>query len=237
LRTAAPPPDELVKLNVGGARFETSRAVLTKVEDSMLGRMFGRCDAMLQADPLDGSIFIDRDGERFGMLLDFLRDLDGSHMQRTIRALPEAAQDAMVQELDYFGLEVAVFGERPWTDDATFRPGPEMSEVRSYCAAVLIAGGRVIVFGGSGNDTTEVLDVQTMAFTAGPDMLMGRYGCAAVQIDAERVLVVGGADDDGEDLNTTEILYLSTLTLTPGPNMQSARLWCAAVALDARNCP
>jgi hypothetical protein len=47
--------------------------VLTKVEDSMLGRMFGRRDAMLQADPLDGSIFIDRDGERFGMLLDFLR--------------------------------------------------------------------------------------------------------------------------------------------------------------------
>jgi len=59
MKASAPPPDEVVKLNVGGARFETSRAVLTKVEDSMLGRMFGRCDAMLQADPLDGSIFID----------------------------------------------------------------------------------------------------------------------------------------------------------------------------------
>jgi len=59
MRAAAPPPGDVVKLNVGGARFETSRTVLTKVEDSMLGRMFGRCDAMLQADPLDGSIFID----------------------------------------------------------------------------------------------------------------------------------------------------------------------------------
>eukprot|EP00628_Pelagophyceae_sp_CCMP2097_P039601 CAMPEP_0184249476 /NCGR_PEP_ID=MMETSP0977-20130417/3891_1 /TAXON_ID=483370 /ORGANISM="non described non described, Strain CCMP2097" /LENGTH=170 /DNA_ID=CAMNT_0026554871 /DNA_START=1 /DNA_END=510 /DNA_ORIENTATION=- len=73
MRAAAPPPNDLVKLNVGGAPFKTSRAVLTKVEDSMLGRMFGRCDAMLQSNPEDGSIFIDRDGERFAMLLDFLR--------------------------------------------------------------------------------------------------------------------------------------------------------------------
>jgi hypothetical protein len=103
---------------VGGARLNTSRAVLTKVEDSMLGRMFGRCDAMLQSDPEDGSIFIDRDGERFRLILDFLRDLDGSHMQRTICALSEAAQESMMKELDYFGLEVAVFGARLWTDDA-----------------------------------------------------------------------------------------------------------------------
>ncbi len=101
MRAASPPPDDVVKLNVGGARFETSRAVLTKVEDSMLGRMFGRCDAMLQSDPEDGSIFIDRDGERFRVILDFLRDLDGSHTQRTIRALAEGAQESMIKELDY----------------------------------------------------------------------------------------------------------------------------------------
>jgi hypothetical protein len=28
----------------------------------MLGRIFGRCDAMLRRDPDDGSIFIDRVG-------------------------------------------------------------------------------------------------------------------------------------------------------------------------------
>jgi hypothetical protein len=99
MRAAAPPPDDVVKLNVGGAPFKTSRSVLTKVEDSMLGRMFGRCDAMLQSDPDDGSIFIDRDGERFRLILDFLRDLDGAHTQRTIRALAEAAQESMMKEL------------------------------------------------------------------------------------------------------------------------------------------
>jgi hypothetical protein len=44
-------------------------------------------------------------------------------MQRAIRALPEAAQESMIKELDYFGLEVAVFGGRPWTDDAAFGRG------------------------------------------------------------------------------------------------------------------
>ncbi|KAJ1456444.1 hypothetical protein M885DRAFT_564088 [Pelagophyceae sp. CCMP2097] len=223
LMTASAPGD-LVKLNVGGARFEASRAVLTKVEDSMLERMFGRCDAMLEADPLDGSNFIDRDGDLFGTILDFLRGdpPDGPRMQRTIRALPEAVQEALVQELNYFGLATAVFGERPWTDDAAFRPGPAMGSVRSFCAAVS-AGGRVVVFGGvsgrSALDSTLLLDTQTMTFTAGPNMLTERYGCAVDQIDADRLLLLGG-NNGGGYLNTTEIFNLSTLTLTPGPNMQ-----------------
>jgi len=184
MRAAAPLPDKKIKINVGGARFETSRSVLTKVEDSMLGRMFGRCDAMLQADPDDGSIFIDRDGERFRLILDFLRDLDGAFTQKRIGALPEVSQEAMARELDYFGLKAAVFGARPWIDDATFRLGPEMRYERSFCAAVS-AGGCVIVFGGGafGGEMTELLDTQTMALTAGPDLLSKRSGCAAVQID------------------------------------------------------
>jgi hypothetical protein len=49
------------------------------------------------------------------------------------------------------------------------------------------AGGRVVVFGGyavgTALDSTELLDMQTMAFTTGPVMLTPRFGCAAVQID------------------------------------------------------
>jgi hypothetical protein len=219
-------PDDVVKLNVGGARFETTRAVLVKVEDSMLQRMFSPpCNAVLQADPVDGSIFIDRDGERFGTILDFLRGdpPDGPRIQRSMRALPEAAQEALVQDLNYFGLETAVFGARLWTDGAAFQPGPAMSVGRSGCAAVL-TGGRVVVFGGSAGgfafDSTEVLDMQTMKFTAGPNLLTGRDGCAAVQIDADRVLVVGGLDE--APLNTTEIFHISTLTVTPGPSSSTS---------------
>jgi len=170
------------------------------------------------------------------MLLDFLRGdpPDDLRMQRAIGVLPEAAQYAMVQELDYFGLEAAVLGVRPWTDDAAFRPGPEMNEDRG-CCCVVAAGGRVMVFGGEfGDDTTEVLDTQTMEFSPGPRMLTRRLGFAAVQLDAERVLVVGGTDSADNALNTTEIFHLATRTFTPGPDMQSARSYRSAVALDAR---
>ncbi|KAJ1459197.1 hypothetical protein M885DRAFT_560954 [Pelagophyceae sp. CCMP2097] len=259
----ASPPHDFGTLNVGGARFETSRAVLAKVEDSMLGRMFSSpYDAMLQPDPVDGSISIDRDSEWFGMILDFLLGdpPDGPCMQRTMRSLPEAAQEALMQELDYFGLEVAVFGLRPWTDGAAFRPGPAMGAERDYGADVA-AGGRVVVFGGHADgsvlDSTEVLDTRTMAFTAGPDMLTARYGHAVVQIDGNRVLLVGGVDDDDAVINTNEIFHLETLTIlvvgghdgtsglstteifnldtmaiTPGPDMVAPRHGCAAVALD-----
>ncbi|KAJ1447691.1 hypothetical protein M885DRAFT_575557 [Pelagophyceae sp. CCMP2097] len=64
-----------------------------------------------------------------------------------MRLLPEAAQQALAQELDYFGLLTAVFGARPWTDFAAFRPGPAMREGRSERL-----------------NTTEILDVRTMAF-------------------------------------------------------------------------
>jgi len=40
-------------------------------------------------------------------------------MQRTMRLLHEAAQQALAQELDYFG-HVTVFGVRPRTDGAAF---------------------------------------------------------------------------------------------------------------------
>jgi len=139
-----------------------------------------------------------------------------------------AAQQALAQELDYFGLLTAIFGARPWTDLAMFRPGPAMREGRSECAAVF-AGNRVLVFGsdffGYPLKSTAFLDAQTMAFTAGPNLLARRSGCPAVQLDADRVLVVGGYGDGL--LKTTEIFQLSTLTFTPGPNMQSARFGCA----------
>ena len=115
---AMPSPDAHVKLNIGGVRFETSRATLTSVPDSMLGRMFGRCDLMLQLDPEDGSVFIDRNGQRFGLILDFLRDHDGSRTATRIGALSEEEQQAVLQELDYYGLQIPVFGERPWIADA-----------------------------------------------------------------------------------------------------------------------
>ena len=57
----------------------------------------------------------------------------------------------------------------------TFSPGPPMTEVRDYAAAVQIDEGRIGVFGGwdaHGRPlkTSEILDIQKGAFSVGPAM-------------------------------------------------------------------
>jgi len=197
--------------------------------------MFGRCDLMLQADPDDGSVFIDRDGERFGLIVDFLRDGNASNVAERIRGLPEPQRQAMVQELDFFGLEAAVFGVAPWFEGAVFSRGPKMDMARYFCAAVQ-SGRRVFVFGGNDGSgslsTTAVFDLGTMAFIKGPDMPSARSGCAAIAIDARRVLVVGGFS--GSYLKSTELFDVDTLAFTAGPTMQARRGAVHVFALDAR---
>jgi hypothetical protein len=213
------------------------------VPESMLATMFGARVDMLRRDPEDGSIFLDRDGERFGLVLDFLRDGGASQLAKTIRELPtEPQREAMLLELNYFGLADAVFPPRPWIESAEFRAwGATLRSRRRWFAAVL-HGRSVVVFGGREDgtalNTTEVLDLDqdgatTEMFTAGPTMATAREGCAAVRLGARRVLVVGGWDNN-DDLNSTEILDLETMRFSAGPMMLSKRSYCTAVALDAR---
>jgi len=62
-----------VKLNVGGKIYKTTLDTLRNDPDSMLCAMFsGRHE--LKADEEDGSYFIDRNGELFGYILDYLRN-------------------------------------------------------------------------------------------------------------------------------------------------------------------
>jgi len=62
----------VVKLNVGGQLFLTTKQTLTKDPNSMLAAMFsGRFNAP-QCE--DGSFFIDRDGTHFRFILNYLRD-------------------------------------------------------------------------------------------------------------------------------------------------------------------
>ena len=63
---------KIVKLNVGGQYFTTSRQTLISDPNSMLAAMFsGRHK---QETTGDGSFFIDRDGTHFRFILNYLRD-------------------------------------------------------------------------------------------------------------------------------------------------------------------
>ena len=64
----------VVKLNVGGVRYETTRETLVNADpDSFFAKMF-QGDMLPSSASADGSVFIDRDGARFALLLAFLRD-------------------------------------------------------------------------------------------------------------------------------------------------------------------
>lgn len=62
---------EIVRLNVGGTKYITTKSTLRKYPQSMLGAMF-REDLPISADE-DGYYFIDRCGHIFQYILQFLR--------------------------------------------------------------------------------------------------------------------------------------------------------------------
>lgn len=60
----------VISLNVGGKNFDTYRATLTQFPDSMLAALMNRPHFHQSHN---GGLFIDRDGELFEHVLDFLR--------------------------------------------------------------------------------------------------------------------------------------------------------------------
>ena len=90
---------DIVKLNVGGRIYSTSRSILTRYPDSMLGAMFGGNLPLENNTDSDGNYFIDRDGELFRYILNFLR------VSKLI--LPNSFQDteAFQMEVDFYQIQ------------------------------------------------------------------------------------------------------------------------------------
>ena len=86
-----------VKLNVGGVRYETTAATLTRHGGSYFGALLSGRFAVPTDE--DGSIFLDRSGERFGLVLDFLRT--------GAARMPDTAVEvaALLTELRYYMLD------------------------------------------------------------------------------------------------------------------------------------
>jgi hypothetical protein len=61
-----------VELNIGGYHFETSVQALRRVPHTFFDAYFSGRYAQDVCD--DGSIFVDRDGEHFGYVLEYMRD-------------------------------------------------------------------------------------------------------------------------------------------------------------------
>lgn len=94
----SPIKSRVVTLNVGGATYTTYVATLTRFPDSMIATMFSGKHAMVADDK--GNYFIDRDGELFRHILNFLRNPEEFEPQKL---KPELFRN-LQSEARYFGL-------------------------------------------------------------------------------------------------------------------------------------
>ena len=60
----------VIRLNVGGVHYDVGRTTLTQYSESMLARMI---NGKVPPTKVKGRYFIDRNGQLFGYILDFLR--------------------------------------------------------------------------------------------------------------------------------------------------------------------
>ncbi|XP_048321364.1 FH protein interacting protein FIP2 isoform X2 [Ziziphus jujuba] len=87
----------LVRLNIGGKKFCTTRDTLTQREpDSMLAAMFSGRHTVCQ-DPEKGFVFVDRDGKHFRHILNWLRD-------GVVPTLKNSEYAELLQEAEYYQL-------------------------------------------------------------------------------------------------------------------------------------
>jgi hypothetical protein len=85
---------QIVKFNVGGVRYEVSMSLLDAYPKTMLATSASK---QWHENP-DGEIFIERDGKRFRLVLDYMRD---GRVHLPIRA----SRDALLLDLEYYGFE------------------------------------------------------------------------------------------------------------------------------------
>lgn len=92
----ASPEDEskTVTLNVGGTIHQVSRSLIEIYPNTMLGRMI---DKVWEKEGRN-SFYIDRDGERFRYVLDYMRDGE-IHVPMTV------SRNVIQKELEYYGFE------------------------------------------------------------------------------------------------------------------------------------
>ena len=92
--------NDILKLNVGGGHFMTTRATLCAEEDSMLAKMFDPASPFGTRKEVDGEIFIDRSSQTFHHVLEYLRN--GC---RLVSKVPNEVVEILRADADYFGLE------------------------------------------------------------------------------------------------------------------------------------
>ncbi|KAH3886473.1 BTB/POZ domain-containing protein KCTD6-like [Dreissena polymorpha] len=121
---------DIIKLNVGGKVHTTTKSTLCKFPNSMLGAMFN--GSMSPSLDENGCYFIDRDGELFKFILNFLRSSKLS--------LPES-----FKELDQLALEADFYQITPLIEciELLKQPSPEKQVRVRYLEVIEVRTGNL----------------------------------------------------------------------------------------------
>jgi hypothetical protein len=204
-----------VELNIGGHRYETSVQTLRRVSHTFFDAYFSGRYAQDVCN--DGSIFVDRDGEHFGHVLEFMRD--------GMVAVAEPGTNTSVSLLRALKREFGFY-----CIELNVEPEPEQP-------------GMAFVMGGFGAEDYLVLgsmeryDDSSGQWSSVAAMITGRYGFGVCTIAGE-VYVAGGkgevSDEDADKILASVEKYTpSTDTWSPMTPMPMALGHVSAVSVGS----
>jgi hypothetical protein len=159
-----------VELNIGGCRFQTSVQTLRRVPHTFFDAYFSGRYA--QDVCLDGSIFVDRDGEHFGHVLEYMRDGVVSVAEAGARPSVSLLR-ALKREFGFYCIELSV-------EQGMKQEQPEVA---------LVMGG--LTTGHVNISSMERYDVASGRWSAAAGMSIARFAFGACVIAGE-LYITGG---------------------------------------------
>jgi hypothetical protein len=244
-----------VELNIGGYRFETSVQTLRRVQHTFFDAYFS---GRYQQDVCnDGSIFVDRDGEHFGHVLEYMRDgvvsvadVGARPSVSLLRALKrefgfyciELNQDSP-EEPDHFETVLVMGGidhdnaalsrmELYDKDSEDWISVAAMGTARSSFGACVVAG-EAYVIGGRDSDYASLSSVEKYspsrdAWSVVAALPQKRAHSAAVSMGSA-IYVLGGVVGDNYDISASVLkLDVAKGTWSEVASMPEARMVCVA---------
>jgi hypothetical protein len=200
-----------VELSIGGHRFQTSVQTLRRLPHTFFTAYFSGRYA--QDVCMDGSVFVDRDGEHFEYVLEYMRD--GVVSVAEAGAQPSVSLlRALKREFGYYWIELVA----------------EQPSVPAQLETVYIMGG--FDMNGTTLSSVERYDAVAGQLNAMAAMSTIRLDFGACVI-ADKNYVTGGMDADGILLSSVEKYSPSSDTWNAVTLMPESRYYHVAVAVGA----
>jgi hypothetical protein len=196
-----------VELNIGGHRFQTSVQTLRRVPHTFFDAYFSGRYA--QDVCMDGSIFVDRDGEHFGHVLEYMRDGVVSVAEAGARPSVSLLR-ALKREFGYYCIELVA---------------KQPTEPLQPETAYIVGGNTPITL-----SSMERYDAISGQWSIGAPIGTARRMFGAC-VTAGEIYVTGGADTNDALLSSVEKYSPSSNTWSVVAQMPEERYWHVAVAV------